>query len=228
MPYEYSDDSIYFLQLQLGGDRNFGYLLGDAISKEGAVVDPGSRPKKFVAAAERHGLKIKYILITHDHKDHMDSAEALAQLTGAVKFAGKDEIIEGTVGLSEGDRLPLGNHSISIFSTPGHTFGHVCYLFEDRLMTGDLLFCGKVGGTGNDFPGSYAKAEWESLQKIMRLSDSVMVFPGHDYYGGEGEMPYSTIGYERRHNPFLLCQDFNEFCLLKENWASYKTKHGIR
>lgn len=62
----------------------------------------------------------------------------------------------------------------------------------------------------------------------MQLPDSVMIFPGHDYYGGEGEMPHSTIGHERRHNPFLLCRNFEEFANLKENWDTYKEEHGIR
>lgn len=216
------------MQLHFGGDRNFSYLFGDALSGEGAVVDPGFRPGGFVDAAEQHGLKIKHILVTHDHTDHMAAAGELGRFSGARLYAGKTEILEDAGVLSDGDSLSLGDRTIEILSTPGHTAGHMCYLFENRLMTGDLLFCGKVGGTGPGFPGSSARAEWESLQKIMRLPDSVMVFPGHDYYGGEGEMPHSTIGYEREHNPFLLCRNFDEFCLLKENWADYKAEHGIR
>jgi hydroxyacylglutathione hydrolase len=226
--YEYSDNSICFLQLHLGGDRNFSYLFGDVLSGEGAAIDPGFRPDEFVAAAERHNLKIKHVLITHGHADHMAAAGELVRFSGARLYVGKDEVLEGAGILSDGDGLPLGDRTIGILSTPGHTAGHMCYLFENRLMTGDLLFCGKVGGTGPGFPGSDARAEWESLQKIMRLPDSIMVFPGHDYYGGEGEMPHSTIGHERQHNPFLLCRNFNEFCLLKENWADYKAEHGIR
>jgi hydroxyacylglutathione hydrolase len=226
--YEYSDSSVCFLQLHLGGDRNFSYLFGDALSGEGAAVDPGFRSDEFVAAAERHSLKIKHVLITHDHTDHMAAADELIRLSGARLYAGKDEGIEGAEVLSDGDSLPLGDRTIEILSTPGHTVGHMCYLFENRLMTGDLLFCGKVGGTGSGFPGSSARAEWESLKKIMRLPDSIIVFPGHDYYGGEGKMPHSTIGYEKQNNPFLQCRNFNEFCLLKENWADYKAEHGIR
>ena len=227
MLYEYSDGSIFFLQLQPGGDRNFSYLLGDSASGEAAAVDPGFCPEPFFDAAVRNHLEIKYILVTHGHGDHMDAAEELARISGAEIYAGKNEV-KLAVGLDGGERLPLGHRSIDVLSTPGHTPAHLCFLFENRLMTGDLLFCGKVGGTGAYFPGSSARAEWDSLMKLLNLPDSVMVFPGHDYYGGEGAMPHSTIGYEREHNPFLKCGDFEEFCSLKENWAEYKEKHGIR
>jgi len=226
--YEYSDDSICFLQLHLGGDRNFSYLLGDSVSGEAAVVDPGYSPELFNEEVARHGLKIKHILITHGHSDHMAAAGELVRISGATLYAGKNESIERAVGLSDGDSLALGECSIKVMATPGHTTGHVCFLFKNRLVTGDILFCGKVGGTGTYFPGSSEREEWDSLLKIMQLSDTVMVFPGHDYYGGEGQMPYSTIGYERKNNPFLLCNDFDEFCRLKENWAVYKEEHGIR
>jgi hydroxyacylglutathione hydrolase len=102
------------------------------------------------------------------------------------------------------------------------------YLFEGWLMTGYLLFCGKIGGTGMFFPGSSPEAQWDSLHRIMTLPDETLVFPGHDYYGGPGDRPHSTIGYEREHNPFLMCKDFAEFCHLKENWTAYKQEHGLR
>jgi hydroxyacylglutathione hydrolase len=228
MLYEYSDGNICFLQLHLGGDRNFSYLLGDSASGEAAAVDPGFCPERFHDEAERRGFKIKYIFVTHGHSDHMEAAGELVRVSGAILYAGKEEEVKGAQSLQDGDRLALGTRSIQAFSTPGHTAGHVCYLFENRLMTGDILFCGKVGGTGAFFPGSSARAEWDSLLKIMRLPDSVMVFPGHDYYGGEGKMPHSTLGYERQNNPFLQCRDFKEFRSLKKNWATYKAEHGIR
>jgi len=226
--YQYSDGRICFFQLQPGGDRNFSYLLGDSASGEAVAVDPGFNPGLFHFESEQHGLSIRYILLTHGHGDHADAAAELATITGATVYAGKDDGVEAAVDLIDGDRLSLGKSPVDIIATPGHTPGHYSFLFENRLMTGDLLFCGKVGGTGNYFPGSSAEAEWHSLKKIMKLPGEVMVFPGHDYYGGEGTMPHSTISYERRHNPFLLCSDFEEFRKLKENWAEYKAKHNIQ
>jgi hydroxyacylglutathione hydrolase len=226
--YEYSDDSAVFVQLHLGGDRNFCYLLGDRQSGMAAAVDPGFGADRFAKAAADRALEIKRILITHAHSDHMGQADKLANLTKATIHAGKEEKVQNALDMSDGDRLALGESFILAYCTPGHSPGHLCYLFEKRLLTGDLLFCGKVGGTGSYFPGSSAEAQWDSLQRIMNLPDEVEVFPGHDYYGGEGDMPHSSIGYEKKHNPFLKCRSFEDFCYLKDHWESYKAKHGIR
>ena len=85
-----------------------------------------------------------------------------------------------------------------------------------------------MGGTGDYFPGSSAEAQWDSLGRVLELPDETRVFPGHDYYGGRGLRPHSTIGIERTENPFLLCADFEAFMTLKETWAAYKAAHGIR
>ncbi len=226
--HDHSDAEVRFLQLHLGGDRNFCYLLGDRETNAAAAVDPGYEPERMLAIAEEHGLRIRYILATHGHGDHIGGIQRLAALTGATVHAGRKENVPGAAPLDDGDSLALGRHRLEVLFTPGHTRGHVCFLFKGRLMTGDLLFCGKVGGTGPFFPGSSAEAEWDSLHRLLVLPAATLVFPGHDYYGGEGSMPHSTIAHEREHNPFLLCLDFEAFCELKENWAAYKQEHGIR
>lgn len=228
MFYEYADAEIRFLQLHPGGDRNFSYILGDAATGAAAAVDPGFNPGLFLSESNRLGLEIRCILLTHGHSDHAGAAAELGRLAGAKMYTGGGEGIENAVVLDDGEQVSLGERAVRAIATPGHTAGHLCFLFENRLITGDLLFCGKVGGTGTHFPGSSASAEWDSLGKIMQMPDTVMVFPGHDYYGGEGTMPYSTIGDERLHNPFLLCRDFAAFSNLKDTWADYKAEHGIR
>jgi hydroxyacylglutathione hydrolase len=226
--YEHSDNSIYFAQLHLGGDRNFCYLLGDRSSGEAAAVDPGFRADQFAEAATDRDLRIRHILITHGHEDHMDRAGELVRITGATLYAGKEEKVPGASSLVDGEELALGKKRVLVLHTPGHTPGHICYLFDKRLITGDLLFCGKVGGTGRYFPGSSARAEWDSLQRIMGLPDDTGIYPGHDYYGGKGTMKSSSVGYEKQNNPFLLCKDFEAFRHLKDTWDSYKAAHGIR
>jgi glyoxylase-like metal-dependent hydrolase (beta-lactamase superfamily II) len=226
--YECRDGKICFLQLQFGGDRNFCYLLADLSSMSAAAVDPGFNAERFADAASARKLKISKVLITHAHSDHMGEAERLRQITGATVFAGLKECLPDTIGLRDGEELLLGKKPILAFHTPGHSPGHMCFLFEKRLLTGDLLFCGKVGGTGAYFPGSSASEEWESLKRITSLPGELQVFPGHDYYGGSGEMPYSTIEFERQHNPFLLCKNLDEFLHLKNNWEAYKREHCIR
>ena len=226
--YEHSDSRVCFLQLHLGGDRNFCYLLGDRQNKSAAAVDPGFGAVRFAEVAVERDFEIKKILITHAHSDHIGEAEKLMQLTNATLYAGKEEKVPNATAVRDGDRLALGQCTIIPYHTPGHSPGHFCYLFEDNLIAGDLLFCGKVGGTGSYFPGSSPEEEWNSLQTIMTMPDGIRVFPGHDYYGGQGSMTHSTIGHEKQHNPFLLCKDFDSFCQLKANWESYKAEHGIR
>ena len=124
--------------------------------------------------------------------------------------------------------IPLGDLEITALATPGHSPGHFCYLCEGWLVTGDILFCGKVGGTGSFFPGSSAHQEFDSLHRLLQLPADTLVFPGHDYYGGEGQRPHSTVGFEKDNNPFLTAVDFDSFCHLKDNWAQYKEEHDIR
>lgn len=220
-------DVPLFLQCRLGGDRNFCYLFGEP-GGPAAAFDPGYDPDRLFAIAAEHRVTIAEILVTHGHADHVGGLARLVELTGAAVHAGRGEGVPGALPLADGQRIMVGDHPVVALSTPGHTRDHYCFLADEDLVTGDLLFCGKVGGTGPSFPGSSAEQEWASLQRLLRLPDRVRVHPGHDYYGGEGAMPSSTIGHERLHNPFLLCEDLRAFIHLKENWAAYKKEHGLR
>lgn len=226
--HDHSRGGLLALQLQLGGDRNFCYLFADRATGEGAVVDPGFAPERLAALAGEQGVRLTHLLITHGHGDHVGGAAALAAATGAVIHAGPQERVAGAEPVAEGEVFALGAQRLLAFHTPGHTPGHFCYLAHGLLCTGDLLFCGKVGGTGRAFPGSSAETEWTSLRRLLTLPDETVVLPGHDYWGGEGRRPFSTIGFERAHNPFLLGADFAAFTDLKDNWVRYKREHGIR
>lgn len=226
--HDHSAGGLLALQIHLGGDRNFCYLFADRATGEGAAVDPGFAPERLAALAVEQGVRLTHLLITHGHGDHVGGAAALAAATGAVIHAGPQERVAGAQPVAEGEVFALGAQRLLAFHTPGHTAGHFCYLGHGLLCTGDLLFCGKVGGTGRAFPGSSAAAEWTSLRRLLTLPDETVVLPGHDYWGGEGRRPFSTIGFERAHNPFLLCADFAAFTDLKENWVRYKREHGVR
>lgn len=228
MPNPASDPDLLCRQLSLGGDRNFCYLIGDRRSQRAVAVDPGFDAPAMAAAARDLGWQVERILLTHGHSDHVAAAAELVQLTGATLHAGELEKITGALPLADGQEFDLGGFSVTAVSTPGHSPDHYCFLSPGLLTTGDLLFCGKIGGTGPYFPGSSARMQYDSLARIVKLPESVLVYPGHDYYGGPGERPYSTIGLEKAENPFLNTFDFEGFRRLKENWATYKKEHGIR
>ena len=122
----------------------------------------------------------------------------------------------------DGDFLDLGDLKIQVLLTPGHTPDSICIKAGDRLVTGDTLFVGKVGGT---YGADDAREEFFSLKKLMSLPPETTVWPGHDY----GVRPHSTIGDELKNNPFITrLNDFDDFLWLKQNWAEYKKEHNIK
>ena len=208
---------MIFEQIRTGGDRNFAYLVGDGKTKRAAVVDPSNDPELVLARAEEHGLEVAYLVNTHGHYDHTDGNSLVQSLTNAQLVAG---------GAADGETFSLGEVELKIIHTPGHTTDGICILASApgetaKLMTGDTLFVGKVGGTGY---GDDAREEYDSLhQKLMTLPDETEVWPGHDY----GVVPSSTIGNEKATNPFILRESFEDFVDLKRNWLAYKREHGI-
>ena len=213
---------MIFEQIAVGGDRNFAYLVGDEESKKALLVDPAYSQEKVLSLVSDHGLQIIYVANTHGHYDHSKLSKRIASATGAQVVAHVCSAAREQLGLDDGYVLQVGSLGVKVIHTPGHTADSICLLAEDKLITGDTLFVGKVGGTDL---GASARAEYESLfGKLLKLNDDVEVWPGHDY----GVRPSSTIGKERRENPFLLCASFEEFVELKRNWTQYKREHGIK
>lgn len=213
---------MIFEQIDAGGDRNFSYLIGDERSRLGAVVDPGYETDKLAARVQAHGLKVAYIFNTHTHHDHVAGNDVFHQ--GDVKLAAyKDARVKPDVPLEHGQTVQFGTITVEVLFTPGHYLDSICLLVnKSKLITGDTLFVGCIGGSG--FQGSSAEKQFHSLfQVILKLDDTVEVYPGHDY----GEKPSSTIGNERAHNPFLQRTVFDDFMWLKEHWEEYKAEHGI-
>ena len=213
---------MIFEQIAVGGDRNFGYLLGEEESKKALLVDPSYNQEKVLSLVSKHGLEVVYVANTHGHYDHSQLSGQIGEATGAQVVCHKSAASGAQLGVEDGDELAVGSLRVKILHTPGHTVDSICLLAEQKLLTGDTLFVGKVGGTDL---GAQARAEYESLfGKLLKLDDEVEVWPGHDY----GLRPSSTIGEERRENPFLLCRSFEEFVELKRNWTQYKREHGIK
>jgi len=213
---------MIFLQIHSGGDRNFSYLIGDETTKQAAIIDPGNPPSAELEALREHGLNLAYIINTHDHFDHTGGNSELKRLTSARTAMYERAHSSHDIGLRDGDILELGSCELRIIHTPGHTSDSICVLAGGELVSGDTLFVGKVGGTGF---GRDARDEYESLhEKLMTLPEDTRVWPGHDY----GVRPSSTIGLEKRENPFILRTSFEDFVDLKRNWAEYKREHGIK
>ena len=212
---------MIFEQVKTSGDRNFGYFIADKPEGCAAVVDPSGSPELFFELLDRHSCVLKYVILTHNHFDHTGGASGLARQSAALVVMHKITGDDTDLPAEDGEILPLGELELKIIHTPGHTRDSICILCEDLLMTGDTLFVGKVGGTDL---GAGARAEYDSLhKKLMTLPEETKVYPGHDY----GVAPTSTIGHERKTNPFILCKNFEDFVDLKANWAEYKIKHGI-
>jgi glyoxylase-like metal-dependent hydrolase (beta-lactamase superfamily II) len=211
---------MIFEQILSGGDRNYGYLVACENTKQAAVIDPSPDPRSCYRRAEELGLTVKYVINTHTHYDHTGGNAFFQREVGAQLVTYKTAS-SGDVKVGEGDTLALGDVTLSFIHTPGHTPESMCVLAGKDLATGDTLFVGKVGGT---YGRKDAETEFASLKKLMELDDDVRVWPGHNY----GVRPTSTIGEEKKNNPFILrLNKFDDFFWLKENWAAYKLEHGI-
>ena len=212
---------MIFEQIDAGGDRNFSYLIGDEASSTCAVVDPGYDTSQLEARVQELGLRVTHIFNTHTHHDHVAGNDVFHK-DGVQLAAYKEASVNPDIKLEHGSTVQVGGNTVEVLFTPGHYLDSICLLVNGKLMTGDTLFVGCIGGSG--FQGSSAEKQHHSLlEVIMKLDDAVEVYPGHDY----GPAPSSTIGNERANNPFLHRTDFQEFLWLKENWDDYKAEHGI-
>lgn len=215
---------LIFEQIRVGGDRNFGYLLGDRAARTGVLIDPSYSPEVLVQRATEQELKIAHIINTHGHADHINGNEKAKELTGAPVAAHPDSPAMPEVTLEDEQEMQVGELRLKFYHTPGHCDDHLVIYEETHqlLISGDLLFVGKVGGTKDD---KDARMEWNSLQRLLRiLPDTASVWPGHDY----GVRPSSTLALEKKCNPFLLCAGLAEFNRLKDDWPIHKKLHGLK
>jgi len=206
---------MIFTQIPVGQMQNFVYLIGDKTTKEAAVVDAGWNVDKIIETADNEKLKINKIILTHSHFDHVQKVNELIDKTQSDVYfheyefdainkyikTGSTKIIK----LKDSDEIKIGKIKVKIIHTPGHTEGAICLLFNNKLITGDTLFVGAIGRT--DLPGGDAIKLFESLQKLKKLDDKTEIYPGHDY----GETPSSTIGDEKKNNPYFMCKTKEEF-----------------
>ena len=214
---------LVFEQIRAGGDRNLGYLLADRDARQGVLIDPSFSPDAFVQRALDQNIAITHVVNTHSHPDHVNGNEQAMARTGAPLVAHTDAPTPPGIAVTDGQEIAVGSLVLKFFHVPGHCHDHVV-VYEPThaiLITGDLLFVGKVGGTRSD---QDARTEWDSLQRVKALPDDTTVWPGHDY----GVRPSSTIALEKASNPFLRCADVDAFLALKRDWAAVKQRYGLK
>jgi len=183
------------------------YLVMDDDTKELAIIDPGGQTNILEKEIKLLGAKPKFILLTHGHMDHVGAVVELSNKFSIPFYINEieenyiknDKSVFGSLPkasgyLKEGDTLKLGDEVIKVIETPGHTAGGICFLIADKLFTGDTLFQGSVGRS--DFPGGNGMLLVKNIkEKLLPLGDNIEVYAGH----GDA----STIGYEKRRNPYL-------------------------
>ena len=200
--------------LVLGPFGSNCYIVGSETTKEGMIIDPGDEAKVILKNVKDLGLDIKIIVLTHGHIDHIGALKETKEATGAEVAIHTDDVkslqdrsLGAQFGLSyppppppdrllnDGDSIEVGDLHFSVLHTPGHTPGGICLLGEGVVFTGDTLFNYGIGRY--DLPGSNGTQLMDSIHtRLMVLPDDTIVYPGHSYE--------TTIGNERRGNPFLL------------------------
>jgi glyoxylase-like metal-dependent hydrolase (beta-lactamase superfamily II) len=199
---------VIFRQLFDCSSSTYTYLLAETQSQKAIVVDPvREHAQRDLGLIEELGLRLVYILETHVHADHVTGANALKRVTGAQTgvsqhcgASGFDRLLD------EGDVIEFGGQSLLVIATPGHTPGSSCFLWQDRLFTGDTLLIGGCGRT--DFQQGDAGTLYDSItRRIFTLPEDTLVYPGHDYRGRR----VSTIAEEKSTNPRFAGKTRSQF-----------------
>ena len=197
---------MFFKQIRKHGS-NYSYVIADENTKEAAVVDPDFNVEETKRLLSDENLKLLYIIDTHDHIDHIVGNDELKVRFGAKTMAHRSAKIIADVTIDEGDVVRVGNVTVKVIYTPGHSADSISLLVNDeKLLTGDTLYVGSVGPMR--MSGGDSRSMHESIfKKLLLLPDDVEVYPGHDRGTGKS----STLGEEKRSNKALKARSYEEF-----------------
>lgn len=214
---------MIFRQLFDPESSTLSYLLADDRGNA-VLIDPVfEHVDRYTLLLGSLKLTLRWVLDTHVHADHITGSQALKQLTGATTVIAKSCGAPGYDRLLEdGDALGFGDEKIAVIATPGHTPGSLCYLWRDRLFTGDTLMINACGRT--DFQQGNAVDMYHSIvDKLFALPDETLVYPGHDYKGRR----VSSIGEEKVLNVRIAGKSEAEFVAIMNglNLATPKRMH---
>lgn len=227
---------MLFEKIKTLGLSHLSYLIGSG--GKAAVVDPRRDCEIYVEMARAEGLEITHIFETHRNEDLISGSPILSKMTGATVYHGPNAA--GDVAFAQtatdGDQFEIGQLTIEVLETPGHTFDHLAFVLHDNqypdgpvgVFTGDALFVGDVGRT-DFYPDQKEKVAgllFDSLRKLLELGDQTMIYPAHGAGSvcgsGMAEREFSTIGHERRNNPRLQIADREAFIAAKVEENHYQ------
>ncbi|PKK84923.1 MAG: MBL fold metallo-hydrolase [candidate division Zixibacteria bacterium HGW-Zixibacteria-1] len=195
------------------------YLVWSENSRDGVIIDPGDEDERILERIEKQGINPRAVLLTHGHGDHIAAVDQVKKKLNIPLYIGRgDETMLGSPSanvsamfgfqiscppadhiISDSDVIKIGPLTFTVFATPGHSPGGVCYFAENILFCGDTLFYGSIGRT--DLPGGSFQQLIDSIDRnILTLPDDIICYPGHG--------PATSVGQERRNNPFLTGNKF--------------------
>ena len=187
----------------------YTYLIANKKGAEACIIDPVlENVPNYLKTIQDLDLKLVKVIDTHVHADHVSGISKLRDKTQCITCMGKSQNASEIVSMevSDNEKFKIGDLELSALFTPGHTNDSYCFLLNDKIFTGDTLL---IGGTGRtDFQNGNAEDQYNSLfNVVLKLDDSVLVYPAHDYKGET----VTTIGFERKTNPRLQVKSKQEY-----------------
>lgn len=197
--------------LPLGAYQTNCYIVYEKNAQTCAIIDPGYEPEVILEKVRTLGLTVDAVLLTHGHFDHVGGVEAIVQTTNCKLWMAQSDYTKFKNAESDfyyplhdcdftevyfcedGDTVSTGGLTFTVYATPGHTSGSVCYICENALFSGDTLFAGSCGRT--DLPGGDWTTMKQSLARLAALEKDYTVYPGHG--------PSTTLAAEKTYNPYL-------------------------